>query len=146
MARYRTTLRARLEEDPPPGPCGGGGGGERKKGKGEPFDGAGCMAALRSAVAHLHALGLAHNDINPANVMLDGAGAPVLIDFGSCRPFGERLESTGTPGWMEDEEFATSEASHDEFALGLLQRWIMERAGAGGEGQGPTEEEGRGSG
>jgi serine/threonine protein kinase len=147
MARYRATLRARLDDDglSPSSPCPagsscGGGGGGGKGARRPPFDGAGCMAALRSAVAHLHALGLAHNDINPANVMVDGADAPVLIDFGSCRPFGARLESsTGTPGWMEDEDFATSEASHDEFALGLMQRWVMERAG---EGQGRTGDEG----
>jgi hypothetical protein len=131
LARYRTTLRARLEDDPPESRA--------------HFDGRACVAALRGAVAHLHGLGLAHNDINPANVMLDGEDAPVLIDFGSCAPFGERLVSTGTPGWMEDEEFETSERSHDVFALGVLEKWVLERTGGGlGEGQGEGEAAGGG--
>ncbi|KAK0627423.1 kinase-like domain-containing protein [Immersiella caudata] len=47
--------------------------------------------ALESAVAYLHKLGLAHNDINPYNIMIKDGGIPILIDFGSCQPFGGRL-------------------------------------------------------
>ena len=55
------------------------------------------MKALESAVAHLHQLELAHNDINPSNIMVRD-GLPVLIDFGSCAPYGGRLQSLGSPG------------------------------------------------
>ena len=72
--------------------------------------------AIYSAVDHLHSLGLAHNDINPHNIMVKD-GALVLIDFGSCRPFGKRLESLGTEGWYE-ELFSTSEKKHDVLLSG----------------------------
>ena len=57
---------------------------------------------LRVAQAYLHSLGLAHNDINPYNIMVREDGTPVLIDFGSCQPFGGRLQSLGSPGWYEE--------------------------------------------
>ena len=79
--------------------------------------------ALESAVAYLHSLGLAHNDINPYNIMVREDGTPVLIDFGSCQPFGGRLQSLGSPGWYE-EMFFTSQAKHDEFALKKLREWL----------------------
>jgi serine/threonine protein kinase len=80
------------------------------------------LESLSSAVKYLHSLGLAHNDINPYNIMIKNR-APVLIDFGSCRPFGERLQSLGTPGWYE-EEFNTSEKKHDDYALWKLRQWF----------------------
>ncbi|KAK3379052.1 kinase-like domain-containing protein [Lasiosphaeria ovina] len=79
--------------------------------------------ALEAAVAHLHALGLAHNDINPYNIMIKDGGVPVLIDFGSCQPFGGRLQSLGSPGWYE-ELFFTSQAKHDAYSLKKLREWI----------------------
>ncbi|KAL2148134.1 hypothetical protein VTH82DRAFT_1799 [Thermothelomyces myriococcoides] len=79
--------------------------------------------ALESAVAYLHSLGLAHNDINPYNIMVKDGKEPVLIDFGSCQPFGGRLRSLGTPGWYE-ELFYTSEAKHDTYALNKLRTWL----------------------
>ena len=87
-----------------------------------PLDTVPFVEALESAVRHLHALGLAHNDINPYNIMVKG-GMPVLIDFGSCGRFGERLQSLGSEGWFE-EEFSTSEKKHDAFALRKLREWI----------------------
>lgn len=78
--------------------------------------------ALESAVAYLHSLGLAHNDINPDNIMVRD-GMPVLIDFGSCQPFGGRLQSLGTHGWYE-EEFYTSQAKHDTYGLAKLREWL----------------------
>ncbi|KAK4154475.1 kinase-like domain-containing protein [Chaetomidium leptoderma] len=81
------------------------------------------VEALESAVAYLHSLGLAHNDINPYNIMVMEDGTPVLIDFGSCQPFGGRLQSLGSPGWYE-ELFFTSQAKHDAFALKKLREWL----------------------
>ncbi|KAI0538685.1 kinase-like domain-containing protein [Xylaria digitata] len=79
--------------------------------------------AVESAVHHIHSLGLAHNDINPDNIMIRD-GMPVLIDFGSCQPFGVNLQSLGTDGWYE-EEFFTSEAKHDEYSLKKLKQWLQ---------------------
>ncbi|AEO70700.1 uncharacterized protein THITE_2122389 [Thermothielavioides terrestris NRRL 8126] len=81
------------------------------------------VKGLESAVAYLHSLGLAHNDINPYNIMVRQDGTPVLIDFGSCQPFGGRLQSLGSPGWYE-EIFFTSQAKHDLFALKKLREWL----------------------
>lgn len=49
------------------------------------------MQRLRRAVGHLHDLGLVHNDISPANVMLDEDEQPVLIDLGSTCQLGSAL-------------------------------------------------------
>ncbi|KAK4115649.1 kinase-like protein [Canariomyces notabilis] len=84
------------------------------------------MDALEDAVRHLHSLGLAHNDINLSNIMVNDAGMPVLVDFGSCKWIGARLgPSGGTPGFAEnDGEFDTSEASHDPFGLVKIREWL----------------------
>ncbi|KAF2176495.1 serine/threonine-protein kinase-like protein [Zopfia rhizophila CBS 207.26] len=83
------------------------------------------MEKMTSAVAHLHSLGLAHNDLHPMNIMIDEADddKPVIIDFGSCQPFGYKLITAGTRGWI-DEDFAYSAQDHDEIALGKLQTWL----------------------
>lgn len=80
------------------------------------------FTALESAVHHIHAIGLVHNDINPDNIMVKD-GTPVLIDFGSCQPFGKRLQSLGTVGWFE-KEFFTSEQEHDTFSMKKLREWL----------------------
>jgi serine/threonine protein kinase len=55
------------------------------------------MRDIRAGARHLHSLGLAHNDLNPTNIAVDGDDDPILLDFGSCRRFGEHL-SGGTNG------------------------------------------------
>lgn len=80
------------------------------------------MDALDSAVTYLHGLGLAHNDLNPHNIMVKD-GMPGLIDFGSCARFGGRLQSLGSPGWYE-ELFYTAEARHDTYALNKMREWL----------------------
>lgn len=82
------------------------------------------MDALCSAVDYIHSLGLAHNDINPDNVMIGEDDAPILVDFGSCAPYGERLESLGSEGWYE-KIFFTSEKVHDDFGLRKMREWIQ---------------------
>lgn len=59
---------------------------------------------IESVVKHLHSLGLAHNDLNPMNIMTDKKKRPILIDFGSCKPFGRRLMESGSPGWVDEAE------------------------------------------
>ncbi|CAG9985109.1 unnamed protein product [Clonostachys byssicola] len=77
---------------------------------------------VESAVNHLHASGLAHNDINPNNIMIKG-NKPILVGFGSCRPFGENLDSLGSPGW-DEQVFSTSEKENDILSLNNLRDWI----------------------
>jgi hypothetical protein len=85
-----------------------------------------CMRGLRAGIEHLHSLGYAHNDLNPMNVAMDKDDAPVILDFGSCRRFGETLLSGGTPGWI-DEDFSTSAAHQDLSALRKMEVWLGER-------------------
>ncbi|KAI1494120.1 serine/threonine-protein kinase [Biscogniauxia mediterranea] len=79
---------------------------------------------LASAVDHLHIQGLAHNDISPDNIMVKD-GMPVLIDFGSCRPFGNNLQSLGTP--RNEEPLFTSEKNHDVHSVRKVQEWLQNR-------------------
>ncbi|KAK4105208.1 hypothetical protein N658DRAFT_385631, partial [Parathielavia hyrcaniae] len=88
------------------------------------------MLALESAVRHLHrVVGMAHNDIKPANVVVRRSdGMPVHVDFSAARPPGARgTGPLGTPGWMETDDvasYAVSKTSHDLFGLKKLRAWL----------------------
>jgi serine/threonine protein kinase len=41
--------------------------------------------ALASAVAYLHERGITHNDIKPANIVMNYSDVPVLVDFGFAK-------------------------------------------------------------
>lgn len=81
------------------------------------------MQQLESAVSYLHSLGLAHNDVKPSNIMLQADNTPVLIDFGSCQPFGETLITGGTPGWGQ-EPYHISAKEQDFSALKKMREWL----------------------
>jgi serine/threonine protein kinase len=77
------------------------------------------LAALRT----VHARGLAHVDIKPANVMLRD-GRPLLIDFGSARVIGTTQPSgklIGSPGYAAPdlEAGAPISAAMDVYGLGV---------------------------
>lgn len=92
-----------------------------------PFNTAACMDGIRAGVRHLHSLGLAHNDLNPMNILLNKDDQPVIIDFGSCKEFGEQLVSAGTPGWIDDDEYMVSARENDEAALLKIESWLATR-------------------
>jgi len=92
----------------------------------ERFDAEACLRKIESALQFLHSQGLAHNDIKPANIMLDNHDEPYITDFGSCRPFGSLLITGGTPGWL-DEECTHSAQRNDEIALVKLRSWLKEK-------------------
>ncbi|KAK4552394.1 hypothetical protein LTR86_010408 [Recurvomyces mirabilis] len=91
-----------------------------------PFNTAACKDGVRAGVEHLHSLGLAHNDLNPMNILLDKDDKPVIVDYGSCRNFGEQLISAGTPGWI-DNEYTLSARENDEAALLKIESWLAAR-------------------
>jgi len=82
-----------------------------------------CMNSITAATEHLHALGLAHNDLNPHNIMVDENNVTYVIDMGSCQPSGHDLITGGSLGWV-DEEFTTSHPKHDDAALKKLRIWL----------------------
>jgi len=89
-----------------------------------PLDIDACMHKIREGIKHIHSLGFAHNDLNPTNILLDGDDNPIIIDFGSCKRFGEKLLSGGTYGWI-DEDYSTSAQCHDESALHKIESWLQ---------------------
>lgn len=97
----------------------------RVKDRSECFNTEHCLDGIKSGVSYLHTLGLAHNDLTPDNIMVCKDNTPVIIDYGSCQPFGKNLITAGTPGWI-DEDFTTSARQHDEIALGKLEAWLKE--------------------
>ncbi|KAF2763065.1 hypothetical protein EJ05DRAFT_24446 [Pseudovirgaria hyperparasitica] len=103
LERYPFTLEERMRN----------GGGDLNLAVG--FDG------LKSGVMHLHSLGLAHNDIKASNVMVGMDGAWILVDIGSCRPFGDHLIMARQPEWE------TSSQQHDTDALSEPWSWLMDR-------------------
>jgi serine/threonine protein kinase len=64
---------------------------------------------LRDALAALHAVGIEHRDVKPANVVLTHEG-PVLVDLGIARSEDMTSMTTtgtviGSPAWMAPEQF-----------------------------------------
>ncbi|KAF2787661.1 hypothetical protein K505DRAFT_329520 [Melanomma pulvis-pyrius CBS 109.77] len=85
-----------------------------------------CMNGIRAGVEHLHSLGFAHNDINPTNIALDSKDTPIILDFGSCKKFGEELLSGGTYGWIDD-DYSLSDRCHDHSAMDKIEAWLTKK-------------------
>lgn len=83
------------------------------------------LQGLLAGIKHLHSLGLVHNDVNPANIML-GDDRLVLIDFDSCRSIGQSLRDTNTkrtPHW-HDPSVEISLEKNDLDAFKELKIWL----------------------
>ena len=83
------------------------------------------MSQILAGLAHVHAGGLLHGDIKPANILIATNGTPRVTDFGISRPAlaaaGEPV-SSGTVQYMAPESVSEgcSDYRSDVFALGLL--------------------------
>jgi serine/threonine-protein kinase len=84
-------------------------------------------AVIGDALAYLHARGVLHRDVKPANLKVDGAGRPRLLDLGiAIAPDNPRVTSTyvavGTPAFMAPERLMGEEAtpSSDLWSLGVV--------------------------
>jgi len=62
-------------------------------------------AQIGSALRHLHAMGVAHRDVKPANCLLDDAGSWRLCDFGFAIECADRKirHVVGSPAYMAPE-------------------------------------------
>jgi eukaryotic-like serine/threonine-protein kinase len=83
------------------------------------------MSQILAGMAHVHANGLLHGDIKPANILIGANGIPRVTDFGISRralaAAGEAVTS-GTIQYMAPECLSEGRADYrsDVFALGLL--------------------------
>ncbi|MDG6110174.1 protein kinase [Dactylosporangium aurantiacum] len=79
-------------------------------------------AQLASALAAVHARGLVHHDVKPANVMLTAGGAK-LVDFGISAVAGDDTDQLlGTPAYVAPERLrgVAPSAATDIYALGVV--------------------------
>jgi hypothetical protein len=90
------------------------------------------LAPVARALAGLHALGVVHGDVTPANVLLELSGRPFLADLGVARLVGEALGEQsgslwGTEGFVAPEvlEDGVPTAAADVYAVGALAWWCV---------------------
>lgn len=90
-------------------------------------------ARLAGAVAHLHAIGITHSDIKPANVLLGPGGHPYLIDFNLSHGSDAELRG-GTLPYMAPERLAAmlggtapvgTGTAEDVYAFGVLLHEVL---------------------
>ncbi|MBI4954558.1 MAG: protein kinase, partial [Myxococcales bacterium] len=73
------------------------------------------------ALADLHALGIAHGDLKPQNLMAEGGGRVRLVDLGLACPLGAREPGGGTPRYLGLGDRSLGDArARDLLALGLV--------------------------
>lgn len=90
------------------------------------------LPPLLDALAAVHASGLVHGDLKPANIILQAPDRPVLIDFGSARQAGDAAHGHGSPGYAAPEIYrrrTRATPASDIYALGaILYRALTGRA------------------
>lgn len=92
------------------------------------------LELVARAVQHGHDRGVLHLDLKPANVLVDGSGAPKVIDFGIARAAGALRAApdnawAGTPDYLAPERCAQTPPAPDPrcdvYALGVLLHELL---------------------
>jgi serine/threonine-protein kinase len=99
------------------------------------------VAQAAAGLAHLHAQGMIHRDVKPANLLVDHSGHTKLIDFGLALLTGEELELSlaeifgqqlvGTADYVAPEQSLNSfavDARADIFSLGATLYFALSGA------------------
>jgi serine/threonine protein kinase len=83
-----------------------------------------CFKHIKKGVKHMHTLGIAHNNIRPTNIMMDG-DMPIIIDFASTLSFGKGLAGwrAGSQPWIPPEAIASDEYN-DHYAAQQIYHWL----------------------
>ena len=85
------------------------------------------LDGVEKGIRHLYNLGLVHNDLNPANIMFDGAYRPVVIDFNACSPEGYDLRMIGRTYEWYNENTRYAHPDDDLAAIHEIQAWLSGR-------------------
>ncbi|KAJ3506071.1 hypothetical protein NLJ89_g7077 [Agrocybe chaxingu] len=86
-----------------------------------PFNIEKVINGIQDGLNHIHSFGLAHNDVNPTNIMLDDVGNAVIIDFDSCALIGTPVYG-GTPGWTNWPTVAAID--NDTYGFELIVKFL----------------------
>ncbi len=83
------------------------------------------ISQVLEAIGHAHDKGVLHRDLTPANIMIDGGGRPLILDFGIASIIDRDNTSgdlAGTPSYMAPEVSSRKPLGpfSDLFSLGVI--------------------------